>query len=248
MPSTPRIRSNSGIYHIMARGVSRCIIYEDDHDFQGFLNMLKVRLSEYQVKLHAWCLMDNHYHLLAEGDLDSISRMMKSLNSAYALYFNTRHSRIGHLFQGRFKSETVETDVRFLTTLRYIHQNPIKAGLTTTCDYRWSSFNGYVDSPFLVDNSMALSLCCGEPGFLEFHEQIDQDSICLDIDTCGRSIGTEALLDIARTVLYGIHVEEVAGLPRLTRNETLRRLKDTGMSLRQIERLTGIPKSTVANA
>ena len=248
MPSYPRIRSRSDIYHIMARGVSRCIIYEDDKDFGQFIKMLEDQLSKRKVSLYAWCLMDNHYHLLVKGKMENISTMMRALNSRYAQYFNERHGRVGHLFQGRFRSEAVESDARFIVTVRYIHQNPLKAGITKSCDYRWSSFNGYIDRPWLVDNTKALELFYGEPGFLEFHEVIDDSDRCIDIDNCGKIPNNEELISAAREALNGIGIEEVAGLPREMRDESLRMLKDAGFTLRQIERLTGVSKSVAGKA
>ena len=232
----------------MARGVSRCIIYEDDKDFAQFVKMLEAQLAKRKVTLYAWCLMDNHYHLLLKGKMDEISAMMRALNSGYAQYFNERHGRVGHLFQGRFRSEAVESDARFIVTVRYIHQNPLKAGITKDCDYRWSSFNGYVDRPWLVDNARALELFYGEPGFLEFHEVKDDSDRCIDIDSCGKAPSNEVLINVALEALNGVAIETVAGLPREMRDESLRLLKNAGFSLRQIERLTGVSKSVVGKA
>ena len=248
MPSYPRLRSTSNTYHIMARGVSRCIIYEDDEDFAHFVELLGTQLNKHKITLHAWCLMDNHYHLLVEGKMDRISTMMRKLNSDYARYFNERHDRVGHLFQGRFRSEPVESAARFIVTVRYIHQNPLKAGITKTCNYRWSSFNGYIDHPWLVDNTKTLELFYGAPGFLEFHEIIDDSDRCIDIDNCSRRPSNEELINAALEILGGTAIEEVAGLPREERDESLRMLKNAGFSLRQIERLTGVSKSIVGTA
>ena len=248
MPSYPRMKSRTDIYHIMARGVSRCIIYEDDEDFEQFVKMLERQLAKQKVKLYAWCLMDNHYHLLVKGKMEDISVMMRALNSNYAHYFNERHGRVGHLFQGRFRSEVVESDARFIVTIRYIHQNPQKAGITKDCSYRWSSFNGYIDQPRLVDNTKALEVFRGIPGFLEFHEVVDDSDRCIDINNCSKIPNSEELIKAAVEVLGGAAVENVAGLPREMRDESLRLLKDAGFSLRQIERLTGVSKSVAERA
>ena len=248
MPSTARQRSNSEIYHVMARGVGKCIIYEDDADRRAFLGILERERTEQGVTLHAWCLMDNHYHLLVQGELEDISKMMKRLNSAYAMAFNHKHDRSGHLFQGRFRSVAVESDEQFLTELRYIHQNPVKEKLCPTCDYPWSSFNGYFDRPWLVDNSLAVSMFGSEEQFREFHAQLDVTSPCLDIGRARRLFSSEDALLVARDVLGDVRLEEVASLPRAKRNAALRELKAAHLSLRQIERLTGVSKNIVERA
>lgn len=248
MPSTARQRSDSDIYHVMARGVGKCIIYEDDADRRAFLGILEKERTEQRVTIHAWCLMDNHYHLLLQGDLADISKMMKRLNSAYAMAFNHRHGRFGHLFQGRFGSVPVESDEQFLTELRYIHQNPVKENMCPTCDYPWSSFSGYFDRPRLVDNSLAVSLFSGEKQFREFHEQLDLVSPCLDLGRGRRILSGEEALVVAREVLGNVRLEEIASLPREKRNASLRTLKAAHLSLRQIERLTGVSKNIVEKA
>lgn len=245
MPRTRRIQSETDLYHIMSRGVGRSIIYEDDDDRGKFMTLLSSLLKNCQVRLHAWCLMDNHYHLLAEGKLSSISEMMRKLNAAYALYFNERHDRVGHLFQGRFRSEPIESEDYYLTVLRYIHQNPVKASITPTCSYPWSSFDHYVDAPRLVDNRMALELL-GPEGFAQFHECLDVTSTCIDVGSGRRVISNEDMYAVARAVLPDVKVEEIAGLERGLRDAALRTLKCAHLSTRQIERMTGISRSIVS--
>ena len=247
MPRTRRIQSETDLYHIMSRGVGRSIIYEDDDDRNKFLALLSSLLKKCRVTLHAWCLMDNHYHLLAKGKMSSISELMRKLNAAYALYFNERHDRVGHLFQGRFRSEPIESEDYYLTVLRYIHQNPVKALITPTCSYPWSSFDHYVDAPRLVDNRMALQLLRPE-GFAEFHEYVDLASVCLDVGSGRRVVPDEEMYAVARAVLPDVRVEEIAGLERGLRDAVLRTLKCANLSTRQIERMTGIPKSVVSRA
>lgn len=248
MPSTARQRSNSEIYHVMSRGVGRCIIFEDDEDRRAFLRILTKERAEQSVTVHAWCLMDNHYHLLLQGDLPGISKMMKRLNSTYAMVFNQKHGRVGHLFQGRFKSVPVESDEQFLTELRYIHQNPVKEKLCPTCEYAWSSYSGYYDEPWIVDNSLVTSLFDSEEQFCEFHGQLDVVSPCLELGRGRRLFSNEEALVIARAVLVDTRLEEIASRPRAARDEALRVLKAAHLSIRQIERLTGISRSIVERA
>ncbi|VEH00516.1 Transposase and inactivated derivatives [Slackia heliotrinireducens] len=240
--------SDSDIYHVVARGVGRCIIFEDDADRKKYLGILDTTREKHQLALLAWCLMDNHVHLLIKGDLTALSDGMRALDSEYAQYFNLRHGRVGHLFQGRFKSETVDTDQYFLTVLRYIHQNPVKAGMTSTCDYTWSSYQEYIGEPMRTDTGMALSMLDGVDGFVEFHRQDDPGAGCIDVNTGRCRYEGEAAIVVAKEVLAPVRIEEVAGMPREERNEALKTLKAARLSLRQIERLTGVSKTTVAKA
>ncbi len=118
----------------------KCIIFEDDADREMPLHLPRKNAKDASVQIFVWCLMDNHHHVLAHGDMKDISSMMLKCNSRYARYFNARHGRVGHLFQERFGSEPVETEEYLLTVMRYIHQNPVKARLSTSCDYPWSSY------------------------------------------------------------------------------------------------------------
>ena len=247
MPRGQRQQSSCDLYHIMARGVARCIIYEDDNDRRFFLSLLKRYFVGTDISLLAWCLMDNHYHLLAHGDIHALSKGLQAINSTYAMYFNERHGRVGHLFQNRFKSKPIEGDEHLLTELRYIHRNPVKDGISPTCHYQWSSFDGYFESPWLVDNELVVSLFESEEEFLRFHEQDDYTSCLSDeVRPARKPFSDEDARAVAEYVLGEIGINDVAGLARSARNEALRSLRSVGLTLRQIERLTGVPKSVIA--
>ena len=129
------------IYHLMHRGVRRTEIFSDETDYQVFLEILKVALDKYQCKIHAYCMMMNHIHLLLETSEDEIGRFMKCLSERYAMYFNHKYQYRGHLFESRYKSCLVKEDSYFLQTSRYIHLNPVKARIVVKPeDYRWSSY------------------------------------------------------------------------------------------------------------
>ena len=129
------------IYHLMHRGVRRTEIFSDETDYQVILEILKVTLDKYQCKIHAYCMMTNHIHLLLETSEDEIGRFMKCLSERYAMYFNHKYQYRGHLFESRYKSCLVKEDSYFLQTSRYIHLNPVKARIVVKPeDYRWSSY------------------------------------------------------------------------------------------------------------
>ena len=130
------------IYHIMARGNYRQNIVKDDEDFKVFLVLMQDAKTKYGFKLHAYCLMTNHYHLLLETEQTEIWKIMKRINQIYAAYYNEKYRLTGHLFQGRYKSCLVENDSYFLQTSRYIHLNPVKAKMVPRAEaYPWSSYS-----------------------------------------------------------------------------------------------------------
>ena len=156
MPRHSREQSGTGIYHMMLRGINRQSIFEDDEDYIRFISLLRSLVQRFddngrplptQCTIYAYCLMNNHIHLLVKEQTDSISTTIKRVAVSYAYYFNRKYSRNGHLFQDRFKSEPVNDMTYFVTLMKYIHQNPVKAELVDNIDnYRWSSWYEYVSA------------------------------------------------------------------------------------------------------
>lgn len=144
MPRTARKVAGSNIYHVMLRGINRQNIFEEDEDRIRFLNTM-VRYKELSgFKLHAFVLMSNHIHFLIEPADEPLEIIFKRICTSYAVWYNRKYQRAGHLFQDRFRSENVETDQYYMTVLRYILQNPVKAGMVSNPgDYRWSSYPAY---------------------------------------------------------------------------------------------------------
>jgi len=239
-----RTKSNSGIYHIMIRGINKHLILEDDEDNQKFLDVIKEckALSEY--KLYGYCLMGNHIHLLLKVEKEKLEQIFKRLGARYVYYYNWKYKRSGHLFQDRFKSEPIEDDSYFLTVLRYIHNNPVKAGLSKCADkYRWSSYNEYVKSNNLVDVEFVLGIM-NRDEFINFHKQEDDKNI-LDIrEDHFRMTDAEAKI-IIKEVSGAESITEFLSLSVLDRNVFIKELKERGLSIRQISRVTGVSKGIV---
>lgn len=135
-----------GYYHIVNRGVEQGIVYKESEDYATFLELLCSGCQLYRVQLHGYVLMSNHYHLLIETKEENLSKFMKHINASYAIYFNRKHKRSGHLWQGRFKSWYV-TDERYLYTLiGYIENNPVKAKIVQKLgEYPYSSYLSFAE-------------------------------------------------------------------------------------------------------
>lgn len=133
--SPRRSLPDSGIFHVVSRGVGGIAIYIDDTDRQRFSFLLPRVASVFDWRCHAYCLMTTHYHLVIEAELTDLSRGMARLNSMYARAFNNRHERFGHVFAGRFSSYVIESEQHYEEAIRYVLENPVRAGL---CDEAWS--------------------------------------------------------------------------------------------------------------
>jgi putative transposase len=153
MPRKPRIEFPGAFYHVIARGNNRQSIFEDKRDFEEFLQSLAVARERFPYILHAYTLMTNHFHLLMETEDFPLSRIMRSVLTRYSRYFNRRHKRIGHLFAARYKAILCQKDTYLLELARYIHLNPVRAGLVKSpADWPWSShkiYLGGVANPFV---------------------------------------------------------------------------------------------------
>jgi len=165
-----RIQYEGALYHITCRGNERRDIFKDDDDRREFLSILKKSLAIYSVKLFAYVLMTNHFHLLAETPLGNLSEFMRHFNITYTGYLNRRHGRVGHLYQGRYKSTLVDKEAYLSVLSRYVHLNPVRVRAVAKRSkdkrrkylntYSWSSLPGYLDNKkraVFVDYSMVLA-------------------------------------------------------------------------------------------
>jgi len=135
-----RIIYPGAFYHVFSRGNNRQAIFLRTADYRGFLQILSACCRRFRVRVYAFCLMPNHYHLFLETVEPTLSVAMRHVNGVYTQRFNRRHARVGHLLQGRFKAKLVDRDTYGLALSRYIHLNPCRAGLARLPeDYRWSS-------------------------------------------------------------------------------------------------------------
>jgi len=147
-----RIESSDVLYHVTSRGNEGQAIVRDKRDRERWTSYLERVVLRHRVVLYAYVLMDNHYHLFFRLQGPGLSRAIQTLNGAYTNYFNIRYKRMGHLFQGRFKSILIETEGHYLEVSRYIHMNPFRAGMVDRLSaYPWSSYPGYIRRSKAVD-------------------------------------------------------------------------------------------------
>jgi REP element-mobilizing transposase RayT len=140
-----RIEYPGAFYHVTSRGNEQKEIFKSDKDREQFISYLESASSRYEAVIHVYCLMSNHYHLLLETPSGNLSEIMRHINSAYTNYFNAKRKRAGHLLQGRYKAILVEADEYAKELSRYIHLNPVRAGVAEKPeDYPWSSYKSFI--------------------------------------------------------------------------------------------------------
>ncbi len=244
MPRKAREKSSTGIYHVILRGINRQRIFEDDEDYEKLLETLKDYKEKSGYEIYAYCFMSNHVHILLKEGQEELGTIFRRIGATYVYWYNWKYNRRGHLFQGRYKSETVETDRYFLTVLRYIHQNPLKAGMVKKIlEYPWSSYREYIENPKICDIEFTLNLFSEDREkamrlFKEFNLEENKDK-CLEYDQNMRWKDPEAIDFIKR--ISGVQSPlEIQGFEKEKRNDIIKKCKEEGLSIRQIERLTGI--------
>lgn len=249
-----REKSGTGIYHVMLRGINRQDIFEDEEDYMQMTTILRglvKRCGESGMRLppfcmfYAYCLMSNHIHLLIQEREENISDVVKRIGVTYAHYFNKKYERNGHLFQDRFRSEPVDTIEYFVTLLRYIHQNPIKAGIVeSVVDYPWSSWKEY------ESDSHTDAFCSVKSVLSRIPKEDLRELVCipvegedkiLDIDTDGSKSVSDS--DVKTFLLTNKGIANplmVQSLEKTRRNEVLSAALSRGAGIRQLSRLTGV--------
>ncbi len=142
MPKGPRIYIDYACYHIITRGNQRQKVFMCEEDYEKYLHIVKKAKKKYRVNIYAYCLMPNHIHMLIEVDpVRSMSKFMQWINRGYTAYFNVRHKKIGHLWQGRFKGKPVLKGDYLIQCATYIEANPLRANMVSgMADYKWSSY------------------------------------------------------------------------------------------------------------
>lgn len=239
-----RQKSSSGIYHIMLRGIDKQIIFNDDYDKEKFIETLEKYKTISEYRIFAYCLMTNHIHLLIKVEKEDLDLIIKRIAGSYVYWYNCKYKRTGHLFQDRYKSEPVENDEYFLTVIRYIHQNPIKSGFCKKLEnYKYSSYNEYINEPIIIDRDFCLGII-GIEEFEEFHNQSNED-VCLDIKEKVFRMTDDEAMEIIRKVSHCKTVSDFQSLSIDKRNKYLKILREKGISIRQLSRLTGISYNIV---
>ena len=250
MPRQMRKLSDSGVYHVMLRGINRHEMFKNDIDKRKFLQVLIDCKGISGFKLYAYCVMNNHVHLLIQPEKESLQTIFRRVGARYVYWYNLRYERVGHLFQDRFRSEPITDDAYFLDALRYIINNPVKAGIcNNVSEYYYSSYGDYKAAlpGTLTDTQLGLNMI-GEEHLDDF---LSNEVVRKFIDVAQES---EIRLsdDKAQEIVRNEFKSELSGNAfshdMISRCRYVSTLKSKGLSLRQIAMFTGLTKSEIETA
>ena len=234
-----RIEFSGAFYHVMSRGNEKKAIYKSRRDRTKFLGYLESASTRYGAVIHSYCLMHNHYHLLMETPDGNLSQIMRHINGAYTSYFNTKHGRVGHLFQGRYRAILVDADAYCLTLSRYIHMNPVNECLSQNpIEYEWSSYRSYLSekSPLpWLQTRFLLSLVGDGVGVRETYQKYVEQGDDMHLDLYAKISTSTAILgrqefveDIVEGHLSGLLISRDLPASRELRNRPeIQKIVDT---------------------
>lgn len=248
MPRHTRQLSSTQTYHIVIKGADRQLLFESSKDYLKYLDILAYYKQKCHFELFAYCLMSNHVHLLLRHSPEySLENIFRRINTSYSIWFNMKYDRTGFLQNGRYHSEPVEDERYLLTVVKYIHFNPAKAGLEHMPgeSYPWSSYFDYINEfSKLSDTSLILSIVGGKMQFQILHSN-PSENVCLDVEQLRKRIPD----DVAKEIIFNISncscCTEFQKLPLIDRDKNIRLIHEKGVSIRQINRLTGTPRGII---
>ncbi len=251
MPRRSRIESESGYYHIITRGINKEKIFEGKHEKEAVTTLIRDKTKEETCKIAAYCIMNNHLHMIVIAEKPALVNIMKRINISYAMSYNQRHERIGPVFQDRFKSENINNERYLYGALRYIHNNPVKAGVVSTAqEYKWSSMREYVyDKPGLVDREIKdniMNRFTSRKDFIDFHTMKDETNY-LEIKEEVEELKEKRAKKILEDYFKEKGLTEFAKLPN--KDELIiKLLTETDLSYRKIADLIGTNPNAVFRA
>ena len=248
MPRGPRQKSETGIYHVMLKGIDGRNIFMQEGDRKKFLSQMLQAHEKGGFSILAYCLMNNHVHLLLEEN-EELGTIMKRITVGYALWHNHYYGRSGHLFQNRYLSEVVEKDEYLVTVARYIHQNPVKAGLVDKAvKYRWSSYQQYIDAyngKAVQIHPDRIKVYFKTRADFEAFMNIQKDDKCLDYRNSSKVTDDQ----LAAKIKKDYQIRSVQKLAKEQRDQLIQDIyKNESTSIRQVARVLGVSKGVVEKA
>jgi REP element-mobilizing transposase RayT len=242
-----RQASGTGIHHAMVRGINRTELFRDEADYAHFIKTLQAVRDITQDRILSYCLMPNHVHLLLEESGEPISQFFQRLGVRYVGWFNHKYNRVGHLFQGRFKSKPVEDNAYFTAVISYIHNNPVKACLANRPqDYRWSSRHGLVTGgDGVVDLDRLTTL-------ISLRAILQREALYASTDFDPWIEPSTVLSpEQASRVYYGLELvadkTAFSRLPGPVKSRVVSDLVDGGFTVSDVARRCGLPRTTIRN-
>lgn len=242
MSRLSRTISGSGVYHILFRGVNQQNIFEEASDYEKLKETILIVKEEMGFEIYAYCFMSNHVHIvLKEKNAGDISLIMKRILTKYARWYNIKYGRSGALIANRYKSVPIEIDEYFLQLIRYVHQNPVKAGIVNEIgEYPYSSYGEYIRVGELTNTTFLLEMI-SKKEFVEYHKEIDNFEFRV---TDSKKKTDEDVLMFLRKHYNIDNAKSIGKLPKVERDEILAEMKKT-YPVRQLQRITGVSRGVI---
>lgn len=253
MPRTPRAFCDSKVYHVILKGIDNQDIFYDDQDRYVFLENISKSKKKYTYKVFAYCLMNNHIHMVIQVEDVLLSKAIQSLTIRYVYYFNNKYEREGPFVRNRFKSKVIESKDYFLEVCRYVHRNPENANIEKTENYKWSSFNDYINGKGITCTDLLLYYFNNSiTDFVKYTlkcENLEYISNLADFELISK-LTDDQLTNIIKDKFKLDSIEEV---PKFLKNSAKEELEITikeinkikGTNPRQISRVIGINKKRI---
>lgn len=260
MARQPRKKSPTGIYHVMARGIGKMVLFPRVTDKTRYYSLLTKYKKLLKINFYAYCLMSNHVHLLLKENDDNLAELMHRMGISYSQYFNRKYERVGHVFQNRYLSEPVADENHFIECARYIHNNPVKAGLVKSpAEYNWSSYNNYLagNESELIDMDTLLLYFSQDKlkaisELRHFTEQEEEAGAKFaEVEDDNEEKRTNTLREIVIRVLAkrGIELDDIRSIPPRQRAVIIRAVKESiDCSTRELAAILKVSKDTVNRA
>ncbi|TFD97052.1 transposase [Jeotgalibacillus sp. R-1-5s-1] len=254
MPRHKRAISRTDFYHVIIRGANRQEIFHDENDRTEFLSIIKRKKSDHPLEIFAYCMMGNHVHFLFKCPLDQLSLFMKRVSISYVKYYHGKYQTCGHLLQNRFISEGVETREYLLKVMRYIHQNPVKAGMVRTPEeWKWSSCSTYYDQSrknILINTTFILSFFnCNLSLFKIYNEESSEQEECRSAFPKPRKFTDHEARQLIAEQIGEKMIPLIKTYPKEQRDPILRKIKQIpNLTIRQAARLLGISPNLITRA
>ncbi len=241
-----RKKSNTNVYHVIIRGINKQNIFLDSQDFRKFLKELERTKEYYQYELYAYVLMPNHAHFIIYDAMKNLSNVMQSLNVSYSYYFNQKYERVGHLFENRFKSKSIEDEVYLKNVVRYIHKNPENAGIMQY--YPWVSYHEYVkNEKGLIDKNFIMKLFHDDISeFKIFHKKYNKNQNLGNTYEMINKIEDEEAIKLMKEITKEENLIKIQNYEKDKKYKIIKKcMQIEGIKRVQIARITGMNRKTI---
>jgi REP element-mobilizing transposase RayT len=245
MPRNSRQKSYTKVYHIIIRGINKQDIFLDKQDMYKFRKEVERVKEKYKFEIYAYAFMSNHVHFVMYDKNENLSIIMQSLTVSYSSYFNKKYERVGHLFENRFKSHTIENESYLKNVVRYIHKNPENAGLKP---YAWTSYYEYVNNiSNLIETEQVMNLFDNNiDSFKEFHKFYEKYQ---DYDKGYEMVGKiqdDEATKIMKEIINEPNLMQIQNYKESNKKEAIEKiLKIEGITKVQVARILGINRKTI---